>query len=216
MKIKHEIIERSEGIYDVHHEDGRELTLYGRMLFLKESTLKRIESHMNTGFFVVSAFRSILTYKQNELRARELISKLNDLGLGYITLIGHSEEEMSDGTKRGVTEISHFVPYMEKYTEDQFKGIIDNFAVEYDQDSYLLCLPKMTNMLVAFCDGTTSNEYKIAEMYGKLNHATDLNTYYSRLKKGRDRKIRWVFEGMRTGSSYLDFVNQVQKGEIKT
>ncbi len=102
-----------------------------------EHSLSRVWSHAKKGFIMMSAYKTTNTQDVNNRQHEKLKSELKSLGLGYFEVDG--VYTYNDGTKGN--ELSVFIPYMEKYTIEQFEKIAQKLRKDFDQESIALVSP---------------------------------------------------------------------------
>lgn len=157
-----------------------------------ESTLKRVETHLDPqrGFFVISTHLTGMSEEEEINRVRELRQYLSSSTprLGYIPLRG--KYTRSDN---GEIEYEHsfFVP---NPGIKDFKEKALELGKKYNQESVLYC----EEGKVYFLYQNGSLEY----VGDHLQNVEEINQYWSKLKKGKDRRKFWAFESLYPMNSF--------------
>tara|TARA_R100000005_G_scaffold96098_2_gene80694 strand:- start:241 stop:825 length:585 start_codon:yes stop_codon:yes gene_type:complete len=125
-------------------------------IFLAESSLSRFYSHMKEyDTAIISAYRAENTAKENKEKGQILKARLLKRGYGVAKLVGSFIENFETPEAVEVTEESLLV--VNKHNKPNFFKSIENFGIEYEQDSVLL-IPRGASD--AFLVGTRpDNEY---------------------------------------------------------
>lgn len=150
-----------------------------------ESSLSRVNHHLEKGAVAISACRDIYSPAENSKRTKELRDKLRAEGYGYLALVGGYHEETGD-----VVETSFMVPYMEKKESfSQFLTKMSSLGEQYEQESILVIRPNE----VYYMDPKTGK--KTLSFSGVKFDQPD-SIYFSMLARGNHRNRKWTFEGV--------------------
>lgn len=150
-----------------------------------ESTMERVKTHLNSekGFFIISTHLPGMKEDDEIKRARTLTQELKERGLGYIALRGKYTRE---DTGEVEYEHSFFVP---NPGTNNFKEIAKELCKLYGQES--LVFAEKGEAYFLYQSGELSAP--IGKCIGKVD---ELNEYWSKLKKGKDRRKFWAFESL--------------------
>lgn len=187
---------------------------YGMSWKINESGLSRIKRHSENGFFTVSAFRDKYTFKENVARHNQMKNDIKSKGLGFIELLGGwVERDETTGEDREVEEFSLFVPYKPGFDKKEFAKFARELSDKYEQEGYILCDPDEKEItLYDRGDITKGDSYReIKKGPFKVSQMAD---YYSKLKKGGQKNIKYVFEGVRVPSNHISAMSMSSEGYI--
>ena len=155
-----------------------------------ESTLNRVKKHLDSekGFFIISTHLPNMDEETEVKRAKSLVEELKQRGLGYIPLRGKYTRE---DTGEIEYEHSFFIP---NTGMGDFKGIAKELCKNYGQESVVFA----EKGKAYFLDSNGSMSL-LGESVGEVE---ELNQFWSRLKKGRDKKRFWAFESLYPMSNF--------------
>lgn len=107
---------------------------------INESSLSRIHSKINKHCAgAITAYRSVFTHKQNQIRNKALYAKLSQHGFSITSIQGHYIEKYGTPNEREVTEHTYFVVNQKVDGDDggELKKVLVDLGIEFDQDSIL-------------------------------------------------------------------------------
>ena len=159
--------------------------------FIIESSLQRIQSHLDRGFFTVSGDRKELTDLEKSKNQKEIAAYLKANKLGYIPLYGHWIENAGTDKEVEVDEISFFVPIPKGYNRDTFLEHGIWLGVEYKQDGILYNAGDKTVYFIP--TNPLSSDWGIIGSTMKIRDVKDI---FSMLIKGNHKNIKFKFEGV--------------------
>lgn len=174
---------------------------------VNESSLGRIKKHIDGGFISISAYRTVdkdgktVSDKENFENTKKLVALIRDAGLGYIRMMGGWKDEDSDKTSY---EQSFFIPYMDKYSEDEFEALAIKWADKFRQKAYIISLPSDEGKIRLMESDTFSKPYKKGETFSKQK-LTSESDFFSYLVKGSHRGMR---KGQRAENKSWQFVSE--------
>ena len=187
---------------------------YGMSWKINESGLSRIKRHSENGFFTISAFRDKYTFKENVARHKQMKNDIKSKGLGFIELLGGwVERDEETGEDRAVEEFSLFVPYKSGFDKKEFAKFARELSDKYEQEGYIYCDPDDKEItLYDRGDITKGGSYK-ASRKGPFK-VDKMAEYYSKLRKGGQKNIKYAFEGVRVPSGHISAMAMSSEGYI--
>ena len=213
--IKKDWIKEIEHEIKVDHEKFLEYLNSGKYKYIEfngfkrliESSLSRLESHAEKGFFIISAFRGEKSENENNNRQNNLMSDLKNKGLGFIELWS-KWEETNDITKvkEIKSESSLFVPYRDIYTWNQFYDIGISLLKKYDQEAIVYKEPGDNVMIL----DAYKNEIKNT---GNFN-PDKIGKNYSTIKYGNHAGRNFIFEGITKPNGFFGALSMNTSGYI--
>ena len=159
--------------------------------FISEELRLDFMSHLENGFFVISAFKGEQSWDKNWLIHRELENDLSFFKLKHFQLFC----SYSDETGKETEEITDFVLYQDKYSEDDYFYIARELASEYEQKRFLFCVP--SNFEVCLFEKENSSWTR--RNLGSFD-ISEVNRYCSELKS------KCIFEGHRSISGFMNAI----------
>lgn len=162
---------------------------YNDMNFSKES-LTRVWQHLKNGFILTSDFRGEYSQDENLERTKKLQSIIKEYGLGYFIVDGTWIENRGTKNEHHSEELSFFIPYMHKYTPDDFVNIAETLREKFNQDAILVKDPSkgFEHLMCIFRDQS------VKIMKGKFG-PDQIAQAYSKFKGGKHAGRTFIFEG---------------------
>lgn len=162
----------------------------GKECYKVESSLQRVQRHLSRGFFIVSADRYHMTEEEKANKQQELVDTLRskDVNLGYIPLYGGYIENQGLENETWVSEVSFFVPRPDYYDNEAFLDIALRLLNDYDQDAILYADPSESIFSI-------DRWGEVVEI-GRGLTLRNVELFYSALKKGPHRNIKFRLEGI--------------------
>lgn len=155
-----------------------------------ESTLNRVKKHLDSekGFFIISTHLPNMTEETEIKKAKALVEELKQRGLGYIPLRGKYTREDTGDIEY---EHSFFIP---NTGIGDFKRITQELCKNYGQESVVFAEKGKAYFL-----DSNGNMSLLGNAVGEVE---ELNQFWSKLKKGKDRKKFWAFESLYPMSNF--------------
>jgi hypothetical protein len=151
---------------------------------MTEAGVSRIYTYINqarTPFAIITAFRKNKTKKENLRNNSDLANILNSQKLGAINIIGHGQEEDSEGVIQPSEERSFFVPYSGSNFEN-FKQLMLSLGQRYEQWGIVLSDGKDIQVL--------KSNGEIDMSFSRANFKpSDLEPFFSKIKN-----VKFAFE----------------------
>lgn len=174
---------------------------------LDETSYQKLtDHHLETGFCIITAFRSEYTYSENRRRNKQLAADLREHNLGFIKITGGFIEKIGpdnenwdmieelpddDGLKEMVvTEESFLIPNYDISSHDEFEDFedLENFIIElgekYNQDAVLICPPHSNgNAYFAITNPRLGNVGDVDMRFDSMGLASVTDVYFTNLAK---------------------------------
>lgn len=172
---------RSKFEGDTVEEIERQLKDYG-VKYSKEE----IESLKEANCDQASGIYNHLLDRYNATTTKRLEKELNSLGLGYRASYGGYKEKGQEFSN----EFSFVVPYMDKYTPEEFLNIAVKLTGEYLQDSVFFTHPLYNNGTPAW----VTKEGDIDATFEKDPKITGDEEYYTKTRKTHSPALTFVMK----------------------
>ena len=176
-----------------------------------EDSLSRIWQHGQEGFILVSAFRGENSLEENIKRHDKLKDIVRKRLGGFSVLDGVWIENRGKPDEKRVSELSLFIPYIQKMSPDEFVDFAEELRTKFEpnQDAVVVRDPskEFPHLMVIKKDGSV-------EIKKGIFLPDQVAEAYSRFKTGNHAGRTFVFEGFEVPGSMFSYYFMRTQGHI--